>query len=408
MADRDNMPDFDDDYTPEPDNGNGLRAYFRNKKNILVVIIAIIAVATIVKLVFFKEKKPRESSTQFEISPEVPEVEAPLPTIPTLPEPPKIEPPKPPAEIVPPEPPAAPPPPPKEAVTALPPLPQKPPVFEAPQAPVGLPFAKRPGKPKEERLRSGIVVVGGGQAAKGEDKHIISSYYTPSKTNAAQVQATRVGEMNATIAQGKIIDAVLETAINTDIAGTVRAIVSRDIYSEAGRFILIPKGSRLIGQYTSGVIRGQKRVTVIWNRVIRTDGIDIMVDSAGIDKIGRAGVEGFLDNKYFEVIANAVLASTFSVMWAYTSDKVFKGQSTSETTTIDKEGTSSTTKVGKGTDFALKNTSDKLGQAIDQVTKDNLAVNPTITVDQGTKLKVLVQRDLVFPVGILHNSRLLQ
>jgi len=62
-----------------------------------------------------------------------------------------------------------------------------------------------------------------------------------------QQLATRVGNLNYIVGEGKMIDAVLETAVNTDLKGKIRAIVSRDVYAESGNRVLVPKGSRLIG-----------------------------------------------------------------------------------------------------------------------------------------------------------------
>ena len=106
---------------------------------------------------------------------------------------------------------------------------------------------------------------------------------------------------------------MLETPINTDIPGMIRAIVNHDVYAESGRAILIPKGSRLVGTYNNFVIRGNKRVNIIWSRVIRPDGIDIMIRSGGADQLGRAGIEGDVDNKYAEIFASAFLVSAINI-----------------------------------------------------------------------------------------------
>ena len=63
------------------------------------------------------------------------------------------------------------------------------------------------------------------------------------------------------------IDAVLESAVNTDQPGMLRALVSEDIYGDTGRTVLLPRGSRLIGQYDSSAAQGQSRVFIIWQRV---------------------------------------------------------------------------------------------------------------------------------------------
>lgn len=262
---------------------------------------------------------------------------------------------------------------------------------------------KQNAQAKNERIKSQMIVGGGGER-QTDTSQVITSYYTPSRTRAAQVQAGYVGVMASTITQGKVIDAVLETAINSDFPGVIRALVSRDIYAEMGKAVLIPKGSRLVGEYASGVARGQTRIAVIWHRIIRPDGIDIMVESVGTDKIGRTGVKGDVDSKYFEMVANAVLASTFTIAWAKASDKI-TGSTASTTTTVSSAngGGTTSTSTSNNTDDAIKSSTANINEAIKNATSNSLVTSPTISIDQGTKLKVMVQQDLVFPANMVSN-----
>ena len=90
-----------------------------------------------------------------------------------------------------------------------------------------------------------------------------------------------------TVTEGTMIPAVLETAINTDVPGYVRAVVSQDVRSFDGTTVLIQRGSRLIGQYQSGVQQGQKRAYVVWTRLIRPDGASINIASPAVGFDGR-------------------------------------------------------------------------------------------------------------------------
>lgn len=87
--------------------------------------------------------------------------------------------------------------------------------------------------------------------------------------------ATQLTSLGTTITQGATIPGVLETALSSDLPGYTRAVVSRDVRSFDGKAVLIPRGSRLIGQYRSALSLGQSRVFVIWTRVIRPDGVSI-------------------------------------------------------------------------------------------------------------------------------------
>jgi len=112
-----------------------------------------------------------------------------------------------------------------------------------------------------------------------------------------------------TVTQGTMIPAILETAINTDVPGFVRAVVSQDVRSFDGSRVLIPRSSRLVGQYQSGLQAGQRRAYVIWQRVIRPDGVTVSLQSPATSFDGTAGIAGDVDNHFFSRFGSAMLLS---------------------------------------------------------------------------------------------------
>src|SRR5690606_6957192 len=112
-----------------------------------------------------------------------------------------------------------------------------------------------------------------------------------------------------TVPQATMIPAVLETAINTDVPGYVRAVVSQDVRSFDGARILVPRSSRLIGQYQSGLQAGQKRAYVIWTRLIRPDGVSVALASPGTAYDGSGGIPGKVDTHFFQRFGSAMLLS---------------------------------------------------------------------------------------------------
>ncbi|MDE5060835.1 MULTISPECIES: TrbI/VirB10 family protein [Wolbachia] len=134
-----------------------------------------------------------------------------------------------------------------------------------------------------------------------------------SDTSAQSSKATRVGKLGLMVTQGKIIDAVLETAINCDLQGMLRAMVSRDVYAETGDTVLIPKGSRLIGSYSFDSNVARARVNINWNRVILPHGIDIAISSLSTDELGRAGIAGIVDNKIVSALFSSVALAGVSI-----------------------------------------------------------------------------------------------
>jgi type IV secretion system protein VirB10 len=129
----------------------------------------------------------------------------------------------------------------------------------------------------------------------------------------SRARASSLANPNQTVAQGAVIPAVLETAFNSTQAGFVRAIVSRDVRSFDGSTVLIPRGSRLIGEYKSEVGPGQNRAIINWARLIRGDGVTINLNSPAVDPLGRGGVKARVNNHLFEKVTNGLLQTAFSV-----------------------------------------------------------------------------------------------
>ncbi len=219
-------------------------------------------------------------------------------------------------------------------------------------------------------------------------------------TKTVTVQATRIGHLNRTIAQGRIIQATTESVINTDLRAPIRAIVSRDTYGEAGNVPLIPKGSRLIGNYNTTLSSGQTRVFVIWTRVIRPDGVDVDIDSPLVDGIGQAGIGGQIDTKFQQIFARALLSSVMNIALAIGSEKINGGTTTttSSTTGSQTSGDAATT--------ATTNALNRLGSTTDGFIQKFLNVQPTILVDQGTPVNVFVNKDVVFPADDVGGVRI--
>jgi type IV secretion system protein VirB10 len=184
---------------------------------------------------------------------------------------------------------------------------------------------------------------------------------------AGENKSTRIADPAHTIPQGAVIPAVLETALNSDLPGYARAIVSRDVKGFDGAVVLVPRGSRLIGQYKSGLSSGVTRAFIIWERLIRPDGMSVQLGSPATDEIGQAGISGDVDTHFLKRFGAAMLLS------------VVTGLSSSNSGAAIVIGTSG------GTQSAA---ADALGV--------DAKIPPTIKVMQGTVIQVFVARDLHF------------
>ena len=123
----------------------------------------------------------------------------------------------------------------------------------------------------------------------------------------APAQARAMVNPSTTVTEGTMIPAILETAIDTDVPGYVRAVVSQDVRSFDGKTVLIPRSSRLIGQYQSGVQQGQRRAYVIWTRLIRPDGASVNIASPAVAFDGTTGLRGDVNNHFFRRFGSSML-----------------------------------------------------------------------------------------------------
>ena len=178
-------------------------------------------------------------------------------------------------------------------------------------------------------------------------------------------KAVRMVDPSTTVTQGTLIPAVLETAINTDVPGYVRAVVSTDVRSFDGTRILVPRSSRLIGQYQSGLQAGQKRAYVIWTRLIRPDGVSVMLQSPGTDFAGETGLPGKVNSHFFKRFGSAMLLSVIGGL---------------------------TSVASAGTNIIMGGGQSAASQAV----AADSQVAPTVRVRQGEPIRIFTARDLDF------------
>jgi type IV secretion system protein VirB10 len=185
--------------------------------------------------------------------------------------------------------------------------------------------------------------------------------------DSSSVHATKLASPGSTVVQGTLIPAVLETAIDTDVPGYVRAVVSQDVRSFDGSKVLIPRSSRLIGEYKGVTQAGQRRAYLMWTRVVRPDGVSIALASPAADFSGQAGIGGQVNSHFFSRFGSAILLS------------ILGGASTLAS------GGASTVIVGGAGQSAASTAIQQNGNR-----------GPTIKVRQGEPIRVFTARDLIF------------
>lgn len=190
-------------------------------------------------------------------------------------------------------------------------------------------------------------------------------------------QAHKLEHPDDTIAAGEFIHATLETAMNSDLPGEVRAVVRDPVYAYTGQKILIPSGSRLIGEYNSAPSNGSAstRLFVMWTRIMTPEGITMEIQSPGTDALGRSGMgANAKDSHFFQIFGTAAL---LSIMGA----------------TANTVGVSSSDQPNSA-DAYRQSIAGSFSQSAQGSLSQNLSIKPTLHIYQGTAINVFVAREV--------------
>ncbi len=173
---------------------------------------------------------------------------------------------------------------------------------------------------------------------------------------------------------GAVIPAALITGIRSDLPGQITAQVTENIYdSPTGRILLVPQGARIIGQYDNAVQFGQRRVLLVWNRLIMPNGRSIVLErQPGADAGGYAGLEDGVDYHWWDLAKAAGLSTLLSI---------------GAELAIDDDD-----RLLRAIRDGGQNTINDAGQ---EIIRRQLKVAPTLTVRAGFPVRVIVTRDLV-------------
>jgi type IV secretion system protein VirB10 len=185
-----------------------------------------------------------------------------------------------------------------------------------------------------------------------------------------------IANRNMVLAKGAFIDCVLETRIDSTVPGMTSCVVTRNIYSDNGKVLLIERGSKITGEYQSDMKQGQARIFVLWNRIKTTHGVTVNLDSPGTDPLGGSGMPGYVNKHFVERFGAAILLSMIDDAFATAANLT---QRSHDNQTIVYQNTSST--ANNMATEALKNT---------------INIPPTLYKNQGERINVLVARDLSF------------
>lgn len=185
------------------------------------------------------------------------------------------------------------------------------------------------------------------------------------------------------IQEGSLLPAILVAGINSDLPGQTRALVRRDVYdTTTGRYLLVPQGSRLIGEYDNRVAWGQKRVLLAWTRLIFPDGRSLdLRGMPGADLAAMAGVRDQVNNHFVRTFGSAILLSaiTAGVQLSQPQESVDFGSAPS------------------ARQIAAAALGQEVGRATAEITRRNVNIQPTLQIRPGYLFNIEVTADMILP-----------
>jgi type IV secretion system protein VirB10 len=192
---------------------------------------------------------------------------------------------------------------------------------------------------------------------------------TPTVTAAARPAVLPTQRL--LLPEGAFIDCTLETSIDSTLPGMTTCITATDTFGADGSTVLLERGTKLVGETRGEVQQGAARVFVLWTQARTPTGVVIPLASPGTDELGRAGLSGVVNRHFWQRFGAAILISVINggVEYAVQSQNqggavIYDPGATQEVTTE-----------------ALKGTVD---------------IPPTVSVANGSRIQVLVARDLDF------------
>ena len=191
-------------------------------------------------------------------------------------------------------------------------------------------------------------------------------------TLTTPVEAQRLPSLRLLLPKGSAIDCTLETAIDSSLPGFTTCVTATDTFGANGEVVLLERGTQLVGEVRDQVQSGMARVFVLWTEARTPDGIVVRLDSPGTDAIGRAGIGGRVNRHFWQRFGAAMLISV-----------------------VDAGSQALAQSANRGCGALVVNPSGS-EEVMTEALRGSVAIPPTVTVPQGTRVEVLVARDLDF------------
>lgn len=191
-------------------------------------------------------------------------------------------------------------------------------------------------------------------------------------TDTSTVQAHALATQRWLLPKGSFLDCTLETALDSTLPGMATCITATDIFGVDGQQVLLERGTKLIGETRGEARPGQSRLFVLWSEARTPRGIIVPLASPGTDALGRSGLTGHVDTHFSERFGAAILVSVINGA----IDAAVQSQS----------------KGGNAVVYNPQGSQDILTEVL----RSTISIPPTIQVAHGSRIQVLVARDVDF------------
>jgi type IV secretory pathway VirB10-like protein len=247
----------------------------------------------------------------------------------------------------------------------------------------GVPAPAEPGNPQLAQLLKDMQKAPqpAAQAAQGPvagtGKPESSSEPHPTDQGSAMVPPDHSGGKNYVLLEGTIVETTLINRLDGQFAGPVECLVSSDVHSNDRQHLLIPAGSKILGEAKKVDTFGQSRLAVVFHRLLMPDGYSVSLDQfTGLNQIGDDGLRDQVNNHYVRIFGVSLAVGAIgAVAEAGTADSL-----TATSSDLMRQGFAGST-----------------AQSSAQILDKFLNIMPTVTIREGHRLKVYLSGDLALP-----------
>lgn len=221
-------------------------------------------------------------------------------------------------------------------------------------------------------VSAGISQIGSVQLQSSGQEGPLAQVLRPTATPTSV--AGFLGDRNFLLTKGTTIDCVLGTALDSTAPGITSCTVTKNIYSDNGRVVLVERGTQVMGEYQANVRQGQRRIFVLWDRLKTPHGVIVELDSPAADALGRTGFDGYVDNHWTQRLGAAFMLSAVQDAIGYASSR---------------KGSANGTMV-------FQNTEQTGNDEASRILDSTINIAPTLGKNQGDRVSIYLARDLDF------------